>query len=99
MTTFEPLNTAPSSDLPVHLTRFIGRERELAELDPLLQVERLLTLTGAGGSGKTRLAREAASRVGAAFDRVAWIDLAPIATGDLVPQQIATALHVHDRPG
>ena len=99
MTTFEPPNIAPSSDLPIHLTRFVGRERELAELDPLLQAERLLTLTGAGGSGKTRLAREAASRVGMAFDRVAWIDLAPIATGDLVPQQIATALHVHDRPG
>ena len=56
-----PVSSTPAAsvDLPVHLTRFIGREAEMAELVRLLTTTRLLTLTGAGGSGKTRLAREA----------------------------------------
>jgi non-specific serine/threonine protein kinase len=86
-------------ELPTHLTRFIGRDRELVELDRLLAETRLLTLTGAGGSGKTRLAREVAARTSRSFGRVGWVDLAPIAAGDLVAQQMANALHVHERPG
>ena len=53
------------SSLPVRLTRFIGRERELAELDRLLVRARVVTLTGSPGVGKTRLASEWARRVGA----------------------------------
>ena len=101
MTTIEtpvPTTGAPL-ELPVHLTGFIGRDRELSELERLLPAARLLTLTGAGGSGKTRLARELAVRASGSFDRAGWVDLAPIATGDLVAQQIATALHIHERPG
>ena len=67
-------DTVPQSsqiaELPVHLTRFIGRERELSEIARLLGTTRLLTLTGAGGSGKTRLAREAAAQAAASFGRV-----------------------------
>ena len=89
----------PAFDLPVHLTGFIGRDRELSELHALLASARLLTLTGAGGSGKTRLARELAVRAGTGFSRVGWVDLAVIATSDLVAQQMALALHIHERPG
>src|SRR5262245_6877533 len=85
-------------DIPSYPTRFVGRDHELAELTALLGTTRLLTLTGAGGSGKTRLAREAAITVNG-FARVAWVDLVSIADGALVPQQAATALHAPDHAG
>src|SRR5687767_15053822 len=66
----------PSARLPVPLTHFVGRERELDDLARLLPTVRLLTLTGAGGSGKTRLAREVALHASSDFRRVAWVDLA-----------------------
>lgn len=86
------------TSLPVHLTRFIGRDRELNELTGLAARSRLLTLTGAGGSGKTRLAEELAARVGASFARVAWVDLAPLADPGLIVQQVGDALAVPQRP-
>ena len=85
--------------LPICLTPFIGRDRELNDLARLLGATRLLTLTGAGGSGKTRLARETAHRVAGAFDRIAWVDLAPLADGDLVAAQVATSLHAVEHIG
>jgi predicted ATPase/DNA-binding SARP family transcriptional activator len=85
--------------LPVSLTPFIGRDRELNDLARLLSAARLLTLTGAGGSGKTRLARETALRVADSFDRVAWVDLAPLGDGALVAEQIAAALHAVEHVG
>lgn len=84
-------------ELPVHLTRFVGRDRELDDLARLVGAARLLTLTGAGGSGKTRLAREAALRAASSFARVAWADLSPIADRDLVARQVAAALHLPAR--
>jgi len=94
-----PLATQPpvQAPLPVHLTRFIGRTTELQEISRMLAGTRLLTLTGAGGSGKTRLAREAAAVAGPDFTNVGWADLAPITDRTLVPQQIATALRLPDR--
>src|SRR5690242_76265 len=86
-------------DLPVHLTDFIGRDRELDELRRLIQSTRMLTLTGAGGSGKTRLARELAVRSADAFDRIGWVDLAPISNREQVAEQTAAALHIQERPG
>jgi predicted ATPase/DNA-binding SARP family transcriptional activator len=83
-----------STDLPVHLTGFIGRRRELDELTRLLESTRLLTLTGAGGSGKTRLAREAATGAASRFSRVAWADLAPLTEAGMVAAAVAAALHV-----
>ncbi len=85
--------------LPVSLTPFIGRDRELNDLTRLLAAARLLTLTGAGGSGKTRLARETALRIAESFDRVAWVDLAPLGDGGLVAEQIAAALHAVEHVG
>ena len=95
--TESPVHSA--TDLPVHLTRFIGRDRELADLTRLLGTARLVTLTGAGGSGKTRLAREAALRIHEEFARTAWVDLAPLADGELVAQQVAVGMHVPERVG
>ena len=101
-----PMTAAPESpgdrataELPAHLTRFIGRERELDDLSRLIGSVRLLTLTGAGGSGKTRLAEATARRVAGSFARVAWADLSSLDDPELVPQQVAAALHVAERAG
>src|SRR3712207_3123901 len=99
MTLHESSSAAPSAALPVHLTRFVGRDRELTELARLVGSARLLTLTGAGGSGKTRLARETAARVCGSFARVAWVDLAPLGEPELLAEQVAAALHVPERAG
>jgi len=87
------------SELPVHLTRFVGRDRELDDLSRLVGAARLLTLTGAGGSGKTRLAREAALRSSGEFNRVAWVDLAPLADCNALAAHVAAALHLPERAG
>ena len=81
----------PQNNLPLQLTSFVGREREVADLEELLTGEtRLLTLTGAGGSGKTRLALAVSSRVTECFeDGVWWVELAPISEPELVPQAVA----------
>jgi predicted ATPase/DNA-binding SARP family transcriptional activator len=96
MTTIEAL-PVPALELPVHLTHFVGRDQELDDLTRLVPSARLLTLTGAGGSGKTRLARETALRVAGAFGRVGWVDLASICDADLVAQEVARALHLPER--
>ena len=97
MTATESPSDAASPELPVHLTRFIGRDRELADLVHLLDTARLVTLTGAGGSGKTRLACETAQHVTHDFTRVAWADLAPLGDPALLDQQVAAALHLPER--
>src|SRR6266566_815741 len=101
MAAFVAALTAPEAPVgappPAQLTSFIGRERETATLQELLQGTRLLTLTGAGGSGKTRLALEVASRLGGGAqypDGIAWVELAPLANPGLVPQHVADALGV-----
>src|SRR5688500_15782535 len=90
---------ARALELPVHLTRFVGRDRELDDLARMAASTRLLTLTGAGGSGKTRLARETVIRIAPAFARVGWVDLAPLADADLLAPQAAAALHLAERSG
>src|SRR5688500_4125093 len=99
MTLNESSTHAATFELPVHLTRFIGRDRELADLTRLLGTARLVTLTGAGGSGKTRLAREGALRVHDEFARTAWVDLAPLGDGEMLTQQVAIGMHVPERVG
>ena len=78
--------------LPVELTHFIGRERELAALHQLAGVARLLTLTGAGGSGKSRLALELVPHLAAASSEVVWVELAPLMEERLVPGAMLSAL-------
>ncbi|MEM7165946.1 MAG: tetratricopeptide repeat protein [Planctomycetota bacterium] len=89
---------APSqstSPLPQAVTSFVGRTQLLAEIDAHLQDRRLVTLTGLGGSGKTRLAIEAARRAEAAFDRGAcWIDLGLLSDDTALLHHVATAAGV-----
>jgi predicted ATPase/DNA-binding CsgD family transcriptional regulator len=88
------------NNLPLALSSLIGRERERSEARQLLKERRLLTLTGPGGSGKTRLALAVAGGVADRFeDGVWWVSLAPLSDPDLVPQAVATALKVRERPG
>ena len=91
----------PQNNLPLQLTSFVGRGREVADLETLLAGEaRLLTLTGPGGCGKTRLALSAASRLAGGFeDDVWWVELAPLSDPALVPQAVASAIGVREAPG
>jgi predicted ATPase len=87
-------------NLPLELTSFVGREREKAEVGRLLEDSRLLTLTGPGGSGKTRLALTVASEAKRGFEDGVWlVELAPLSGPDLVPQAVASALGVRESPG
>jgi non-specific serine/threonine protein kinase len=86
------------SNLPADISTFVGRARELSDLVRLLQGNRLLSLTGVGGSGKTRLAQQAGTRVAATFDHgVCFVDLAPLTDRELLPSVVARALDVPER--
>jgi predicted ATPase/transcriptional regulator with XRE-family HTH domain len=88
------------ADLPAPLTDFIGRSREVAELTRLLDSARLVTLTGVGGVGKTRLALEVAASMRAAFpDGVVFVPLAPITDPALVATAIAQTVGVREVEG
>jgi predicted ATPase len=83
--------------LPRQLTSFIGREHELAELKGLLERSRLLTLTGPGGSGKTRLGLQLAAEAADGFpDGVYFVALAPVGHPDLVLSSIAQGIGLRD---
>src|SRR2546423_2491944 len=93
------LETSPNN-LPTQLSSFIGRERAIAELKSLLSTTRFLTLTGAGGSGKTRLALQVATTLLAEFEYgVWWVELASLTDPVLVPQQVASSLGLSEQPG
>ena len=80
---------------PRPLTRFIGREHEVASVRALVTEHRLVTLTGAGGSGKTRLAAEVAPLVATSLGvEVAWVELAPLEEPHLVPAAVLKAIDV-----
>jgi predicted ATPase/Tfp pilus assembly protein PilF len=104
--TFPPLRTLHQTNFPVPATPFLGRERELAEVVGLLRASRLLTLTGPGGTGKTRLAAQAAAEVAERFPGgVWWVSLAALRDHALVLDSIAQVLggkgdvgeHIADR--
>ena len=77
----------PSHNLPSELSSFVGREKELPEVRRLLENNRLLTLTGPGGCGKTRLALAAAGELVEMFEDGVWmVELAPLTDPSLVPQ-------------
>jgi len=84
-------------NLPAELTSFVGRRKELAEIRRLLTTTRLLTLTGTGGAGKTRLAVKAAAEMARNFADGTWIvSLAPIDDPMLVTQAVFSALGLQD---
>ena len=88
------------NNLPSALSSFVGREKELAEVRRLLGDTRLLTLTGAGGCGKTRLALAAAEELVEAFEDGVWlVHLAPLSDPPLVPQAVASSMGVREQPG
>jgi predicted ATPase/class 3 adenylate cyclase/Tfp pilus assembly protein PilF len=102
--TFPPLKSLepPRLHLPSEPTSFVGRERAVGQVRERLTSDgaRLLTLTGPGGTGKTRLALRAAADLADAFpDGVWFVPLAPVAAGEMVPAAIASALGVRETPG
>jgi predicted ATPase/DNA-binding SARP family transcriptional activator/DNA-binding CsgD family transcriptional regulator len=91
---------AARHNLPAARTSFVGREREMLAVKRAFAMTRLLTLTGFGGSGKSRLALEVARNlVGVYPDGVWLVELAPLSEGELVPQAVANALGIQERPG
>ncbi len=97
---FPPLRslTTLPTNLPVQSTSFVGREVEIQEIQRLLTRTRLLTLTGSGGCGKTRLMLQVAADL-LGEDGVWLIELAPLSDPALIPQAIATVLGVKEEPG
>jgi predicted ATPase/class 3 adenylate cyclase len=99
---FPPLKTLDyrPHNLPVQLTSFIGRAKEMADVKRLLSTTRLLTLTGAGGAGKTRLSMQAAAEVIDLYQNgVMLVELAPLAEPALVAQMVASTLNITELPG
>ena len=100
---FPPLRVPKHADthrLPVQLTSFVGRVAQTAEIRALLADNRLVTLTGAGGAGKTRLAIQIAAGIASEYrDGVSYVDLAPVTHEAVVPVAVARALGLPDQPG
>lgn len=100
---FPPLRTAngvSGAHLPNQLTSFIGRCTQIEDIAEVLKGNRLVTLTGAGGVGKTRLAVQIADQVADEFPAGAWfVDLAPVTNPLVVPVTVARALGLPDQPG
>jgi DNA-binding SARP family transcriptional activator len=87
-------------NLPVPRNSFVGREREMVDVKRALAMTRVLTLTGAGGSGKTRLALEVARELLGSYPDGVWlVELAPLSEEGLVAQAVANAIGVEERPG
>jgi predicted ATPase/class 3 adenylate cyclase/Tfp pilus assembly protein PilF len=102
LTEFSSLRTlnAVPNNLPLQLTSFIGREREMQEVKELLKHTRLLTLTGSGGCGKTRLALQVAADLLEDYpDGVWFVDLSTLTDPALVPSTVAATLGIHEEPG
>jgi predicted ATPase len=94
---FPRLKSLHQTNLPIPATAFLGRERELAEVVALLEGARLLTLTGPGGTGKTRLALQASGLAAEAYpDGVWWVPLAPLRDPELVLSTAAQVLGAKD---
>src|SRR5215203_1288194 len=90
---------SPRHNLPAERTSFVGREEELVEVGRLLSMTRLLTLVGAGGSGKTRFAlRVARGLAGTYADGIWLVELAPLSNPELLEQAVASVLGVREEP-
>ena len=99
---FPPLKTLEryKNNLPTQLTTFIGREKEIIEIKQALAEHHLVTLTGSGGAGKTRLSLQVASELLDQFPSGTWfVELAPITDPDLIPQVILTAADMQTQQG
>ena len=95
-----PMHVTPRHNLPQQLTSFIGREKEIEQLKGLLGTARMLTLTGAGGCGKTRLAMQLAAEQLPSFPDGIWlVELAALSDPDLVPQTVANVFGLKEESG
>jgi predicted ATPase len=93
----KPTAAPRAQNLPIPLSSFIGREREQAEVTRLLSRSRLVTLTGVGGCGKTRLALQMAEALGPMFEHGVWLaDLARLVSPTAVPLQVAAVFGLYD---
>lgn len=90
----------PHTNLPNSLTSFIGREKQMEEIKQSIRTHRLVTLTGAGGVGKTRLSLQVAAELLDQFPQGVWfVDLTPLSNSELIPQTILSALGIPEEPG
>jgi len=90
----------PRTNFPAMLTSFVGRKREIEEVQQLLAYTHLVSLVGAGGCGKTRLALRVASELGDQYSGgVYWVELARLADSTLVPQAVAKVLNIVEQSG
>ena len=99
---FPPLSSLDAfpNNLPVHLTTFIGREKEIAEVKLELAAHRLVTLTGTGGTGKTRLSLQVAADLLDQFpDGIWFVELAPLTDPDLISRTILSTIGIHEQAG
>ncbi|HEY6073584.1 MAG TPA: tetratricopeptide repeat protein, partial [Anaerolineales bacterium] len=92
-------STGYPSNLPAQVTSFVGRDREIAEINQALPRTRLLTLTGSGGCGKTRLGLQVATGVRDSYADGVWLaELASLSNSSLVPKAVASALGIPEQP-
>lgn len=100
---FPPLRTANTvvvTHLPMQLTSFVGRVAAMDDVQQILTNNQVVTLTGVGGVGKTRMAVEIAAQMAGEFGGGVWfVDLAPVTDPDVVPVAVARTLTLSDRPG
>ncbi|WP_372510895.1 helix-turn-helix transcriptional regulator [Mycobacterium angelicum] len=94
------LNIVAPHGVPAQLTRFVGRSEQITDVRKFLADNRLVTMAGAGGVGKTRLAVQIAAQSAAEFGGGAWfVDLAPVSDPEVVPVAVLRALDLPDQPG
>jgi predicted ATPase/class 3 adenylate cyclase len=101
-TTFPPLKTLDSfpNNLPTQLTTFIGRENEIVEIKQALASHSIVTLTGSGGTGKTRLSLQVAADLLEKFEQGVWfVELAPLTDPELISQTILSTIGISEQPG
>src|SRR5262249_840226 len=88
------------TNLPAQTTSFIGRDKEMTEVKDLLKKTRLLTMTGSGGTGKTRLSLQVGADLLDEYKDGVWlVELAALSDPTLVVQTVLTALHLREEPG
>ena len=96
----QQLRSTSRHNLPAPRSSFVGREQQMLDVKRELETTRLLTITGAGGSGKTRLALEVGRNLVDTYADGVWlVELAPLSEEELVPKAVAEALDVPERPG